>query len=231
MISVVLPTYNEAGSIYKTVELLRMHDTRNLVKEVIVSDGGSADHTIDEASKAGAKVILSKKGRAAQMNAGAAQATYPVLYFLHADTQPPEHYTRLIEAAVSKGYQAGCFRLRFDVQHWFLQANACFTRFNINVFRFGDQSLFVSKACFTKAGGFNEQLIMLEDQEIIPRLRQFSKFTVINKPVTTSARKYVKNGVYKTQLIYFIVYMLYRLGVSQQQLLRFYKKMIIQDKL
>jgi hypothetical protein len=72
---------------------------------------------------------------------------------------------------------------------------------------------------------------MLEDQEVIPRLRRHGRFTVLNKPVTTSSRKYLKNGIYKTQAIYFFIYMLYSLGLSQNKLLKLYRKLIVQDKL
>ncbi len=231
MISVIIPTFNEASIISKTIKQIKDRDTVKSVTEIIVTDGGSTDGTINEARLAGAKVISSTKGRAAQMNAGAAIANNSFLYFLHADTSLPADYTKQIIEAIHKGYTTGCFRLEFDVDHWFLKANAWFTRFDINAFRFGDQSLFVSKKVFMQAGGFDESLIMLEDQEIIPRLRQYGRFTVLNKPVTTSSRKYLLNGIYKTQAIYFLIYTLYRLGLSQKKLLKLYRRLIVQDKL
>jgi GT2 family glycosyltransferase len=91
--------------------------------------------------------------------------------------------------------------------------------------------LFTTKEAFERAGGFKEELVMLEDQEIIPRLRKYGKFTVLNKPVTTSSRKYLLNGIYKTQAVYFLIYMLYRINFSQQALLKLYRKLIVQDKI
>ncbi len=70
-----------------------------------------------------------------------------------------------------KGFGSGCFRLAFDHQHWFLKANAWVTRFDVNSIRFGDQSLFVTKNVFVKSGGFREDLLMMEDQEIIHRIK------------------------------------------------------------
>jgi rSAM/selenodomain-associated transferase 2 len=228
MISVIIPTYNEASVISKTIACLAKADN---ITEVIICDGGSTDDTVKIARSACVKVIESQKGRPQQMNAGAALAQGSLLYFLHADTLPPLGFSDCILKAVQNGNSVGCFTLKFNMKHWFLQANAWFTRFDMNAFRFGDQSLFVTTEVFKKAGGFNEKLIMLEDQEIIPRLKKYGRFIVINNPVATSARKYVTNGVYKTQAVYFIVYVLYRLGVSQQALLKLYRRWIVQDKL
>lgn len=230
-LSVIIPVYNEAAQIQSTILRLLINSTLKQVIEIIVVDGGSTDGTTDIALKEGAIVTYSAKGRAAQMNAGAAIAHGNVLYFLHADTKPPENYLSYINDALKQGYDAGCFRLRFDVDHWFLQANTWFTRFNINSFRFGDQSLFVKRLLFEKAVGFNEKLIVLEDQDLIKRLTKIGKFKVMPASVTTSARKYTTNGIYKTQAVYFLIYMLYRLRVSQQRLVYLYKKLITQDKL
>jgi glycosyltransferase involved in cell wall biosynthesis len=119
VISVIIPTYNEAGIISKTIQVIKDFDRVKSVTEIIVSDGGSTDGTINEAVLAGAKVISSTKGRAVQMNAGAAITNNSFLYFLHADTIPPVDYTSYIVKAVRKGYTIGCFRLKFDVDHWF----------------------------------------------------------------------------------------------------------------
>jgi hypothetical protein len=121
--------------------------------------------------------------------------------------------------------------LAFDHAHWFLKANCWFTRFDVNAIRFGDQSLFVTREKFIEAGGFCEKHIVMEDQEIITRLRRICRFMVIRKPVVTSARKYLENGIYKTQGIFFIIFFMYQLGYNQQKLLRTYKSMMKQDKL
>jgi rSAM/selenodomain-associated transferase 2 len=230
MISIIIPTYNEADQIASTIGRLK-DITADGDVEIIVSDGGSTDQTMQLANDSGATVLLSKKkGRAAQMNAGAAIANGDMFYFLHADTLPPEDFLTEIIKAVAQGYDAGCFMLAFDHPHWFLKANCWFTRFDVNTLRFGDQSLFVTKVAFEKAVGFCEQHIVLEDQELIKRLRKTVRFKVIKKAVTTSARKYLENGVYKTQGIFFFIYFLYRMGVSQQKLVDTYKKLIRQNK-
>jgi rSAM/selenodomain-associated transferase 2 len=231
MISIIIPTYNEADQIAGTIGKL-INITANKDVEIIVSDGGSTDQTMQLAKDSGAIVSLSqRKGRAAQMNAGAAISKGDMLYFLHADTLPPESFLADIIKAVEQGYDAGCFMLSFNYSHWFLKANCWFTRFDITAVRFGDQSLFVTKVAFEHTDGFCELNIVLEDQELIKRLRKIVRFKVVKNAVTTSARKYLENGIYKTQGIFFFIYFLYRIGFSQQKLVSTYKKLIRQDKL
>ncbi len=232
MISVIIPTYNEEEHVGKTIRWLLANDIKNLITEIIVADGGSKDNTWCEANNAGALVVCSPiKGRAAQMNYGASVAKGTILYFLHADTLPPKYFIDEIINALNNGYSAGCFMMQFDIANWFLKANCWFTRFDINAFRFGDQSLFVTKKIFHKVGGFDETHIVLEDQEIIRHLKKMCRFIIIKKPVITSARKYIDNGVYKTQGIFFIIYFMYRFGYSQERLVNTYKRLIRQDKL
>ncbi|MGH7238357.1 MAG: TIGR04283 family arsenosugar biosynthesis glycosyltransferase [Candidatus Saccharimonadales bacterium] len=231
MTTVIIPTFNEADQIAATIKNIRYAAGAAPV-EIIIADGGSNDRTVDTAKQQGVRTLMSeKKGRAAQMNAGASLANGDVLYFLHADTAPPDGFADDIIDTLNNGYSSGCFTLSFDHRHWFLRANCWFTRFDINAFRFGDQSLFVTREAFENAGGFCEKHIVLEDQEFIKRLKKFTAFKVIKKPVITSARKYIENGIYKTQAIFFIIYFLYQLGFSQEKLVKTYKRMLSQNKL
>ncbi len=228
MISIIIPTFQEAEGIGKLVSHLKKDP---YVKEVIVADGGSPDETVANARQAGAHAfVCTQKGRGPQMNAGAAAATSPVLYFLHADSYPPDGFGKDITEALVQGYYSGCYRLSFDDPHWFLQLNCWFTRFNVNSVRFGDQSLFVTKSIFEQAGKFREDLIVMEDQEIIGRIRKLTRFRVFPRSVTTSARKYRDNGIIRLQGIFFIIWFLYKLGVPQQKLLTTYRQLIRQDK-
>ena len=230
MISVIIPTYNEAENISLTIE--KINAAKNHAIEIIVADGGSTDGTICCAEKSKAITVrCNQKGRSAQMNEGAAIANGQILYFLHADSIPPKKFTEHILEAHRKGAVSGCFRLAFDHNHWFLKANAWFTRFDVNAIRFGDQSLFVTKKVFDKAGGFNQSLLMMEDQEIIHRIKKLGKFIVMNDVVTTSAKKYLDNGIYRLQAIFFSIWFLYYLGYSQQHLLKLHRKLIRKHKL
>ena len=155
LVSVIIPMRNEAGYIERCLASILAQDYPADRREIIVVDGGSGDETVAEATKAGAKVILSpRRGRAAQMNTGAREARGNVLYFLHADSYPPEGFAAQILRHIGEGYTSGCYRLQFDHPHWFLRANSWFTRFDVDAVRFGDQSLFVTRDVFDKAGGF-----------------------------------------------------------------------------
>lgn len=231
MISILIPTFNEEGFIVQTIERLKALDTKNLISEIIVADGNSTDDTQKLAQQAGAKVLICpKKGRAAQMNFAADTASGSILYFIHADTLPPENFANDIVNAVNGGFDAGSFRLIFDCDHWFLKANAWFTRFNVDAVRFGDQSLFVTKAAFAIATGFSESLIVMEDQHLIKKLKKQVKFKLIQKAVVTSARKYLENGVYRTQGVFFLIFLMYKLGFSQKTLVKTYRKLLRQNK-
>lgn len=230
-LSIILPCLNEAHHIGSVVEfLLRSAGGRSL--EVIVADGGSTDGTVEIACRAGARIVLcDRKGRAVQMNQGANCARGGIFYFLHADTLPPRSYVDDILEAVQAGFDSGCYRLKFDHDQWFLRSNSWFTRFDVDLFRFGDQSLFVTRQAFGALNGFDESLILMEDQEFVTRLKRHGRFCLMKKSVVTSARKYLANGIYRLQAIFFLIVVLYKLGCSQRKLLGVYRSLIRQDRL
>jgi rSAM/selenodomain-associated transferase 2 len=232
MISVVIPTFNEAAQIRRTIQQVWLADREGLVREIIVVDGGSSDATLAIARSEGVRAVsCDLKGRAAQMNFGASLAAQEVLYFLHADTVPAAGFTTDIKRCLQRGGDAGCFILSFDHPHWFLKANCWFTRFDVDAFHYGDQSLFVRREHFDSVRGYCERHIVFEDYEIIKRLRKKGRFRVIQKPVITSARKYLDNGIFRMQGVFYLMYFLYKLGLSQPRLLRTYRWLIRQDKI
>ncbi|GAA5522168.1 TIGR04283 family arsenosugar biosynthesis glycosyltransferase [Aliifodinibius salicampi] len=222
-ISVIIPTYNEADTISETIEKVRRASDKQLT-EIIVADGGSTDGTVQQAEAMNVRTLKSpKKGRAAQMNHGAKQARGDILYFLHADTHPPSHFDTSIKKAQENGYESGCFQLTFDHNHPLLRFYAWFTRFDIDLFRFGDQSLFINRTIFDQIGGFREDYIVMEDQEITRRIKKHSSFIILDNSVTTSAQKYQRNGIIKLQLVFSLILFLYYLGADQKQLTAIYK--------
>ncbi len=232
MISIIIPTYNEEESITNTLNSIHSNGNVNLIKEIIVVDGGSTDKTIEKVNNCGVRIIFSKKkGRAAQMNEGAVMASEKILHFIHADSQLPEHFDADIVMAVNKGYEAGCFRLAFDNDHWFLKLNCWFTRFDRSAFHYGDQSLFITRDIFNKVDGFNEKYLVFEDLDMIRRIKKHCKFKILTKKIITSARKYIENGVFKMQMVFYKMYIMEQLGASQQKLVKVLRSDIKQDKI
>ncbi|WP_405575441.1 TIGR04283 family arsenosugar biosynthesis glycosyltransferase [Winogradskyella sp. Asnod2-B02-A] len=171
-------------------------------------------------------LINSPKGRAKQMNLGAKHATGSILYFLHADSFPPKDFDQLIINEVQKDNQAGCFRMQFDSNHWWLQLASWLTQFSWRACRGGDQSQFITRKLFDEIGGYNENYIIYEDNILINELYARNKFTVINKTLTTSARLYRKHGVWKLQYHFWTIYVKKWFGASADDLLTYYKKYV-----
>jgi rSAM/selenodomain-associated transferase 2 len=231
-VSIIIPTYNEAAAIVSLLGYLRQATAGEPAPELLVVDGGSTDATVRLARQAGATVLASpRKGRAAQLNYGAQQAQGELLYFLHADSYPPPRFLAEVRQAAGQGYEAGCYRLAFDHPHWFLHFSAWCTRLPWTAVRFGDQSLFVRRNLFAQIGGYREDLLLMEDQEIVSRLRAHARFRVLPRAVTTSARKYLANGIFRLQGIFTLLVVLYHLGVPQHRLVQLYRRLIRQSKL
>lgn len=226
MISIIIPTYNEESSLPELISYLLSTCPKEKI-EIIISDGGSTDNTVECSSGEGVIVLRSpKKGRATQMNYGASVAKGEVLYFLHADSYPPKTLIADIEDSIGQGNDAGCYKLAFDDPHPVLKFYSWFTKFDIDYFRFGDQSLFIKKEIFKKLSGFDEHLIVMEDQVFVRRVKFVAKFEILNDKVVTSARKYRQVGMIKLQLIFSAILILFYLGVPQKKLQLFYRRMI-----
>lgn len=231
-ISIIIPAYNEAPGIGALLAYLRRATADEPDLEIIVVDGGSADDTRALARRAGAVVVCSpRKGRAAQLNYGARQASGDILYFLHADSYPPSGFLADLRLARRQGYGSGCYRLAFDHGHWFLRFSAWCTRLPLLLVRFGDQSLFVQRELFAQLSGYREDLLLMEDQEIVRRLQGHAPFQLMPRVVITSARKYLDNGVFRLQAVFALLAGLYWLGVSQPRLVGLYRRLIRQGKL
>jgi len=232
MISIVIPVLNEA----ETIEDLLQHISENVlatsVSEIVVVDGGSDDNSREIVARFADNSLInvvsvsSNKGRAKQMNAGAKISTGSILYFLHADSYPPNGFDSLIISEVEKGNSAGCFRLKFDSNHPVLRISQWFTRFNFNFCRGGDQSLFVTRNAFDELNGYNESYTIYEDCEFINRIYAKYKFVIINDRLTTSARKYEQQGTVKLQYHFFVIHLKKMLGASAETLSQYYQKHI-----
>lgn len=226
MISIIIPVYNEEKHLPLLLEHLRKVSA-GYVLEIILVDGGSTDKTpVIGENDSQVKLINSDRGRATQMNAGAKIARAEILYFLHADSFPPPKFDELILKEINNGNKAGCFQMKFDKNHWWLNLMGHFTKINHLSCRGGDQSLFVEKKLFKEIGGFDETYKVYEDNELIKRLYQKRQFTVIKKWLTTSARLYNKMGVWNTQLLFIEIYWKRRFGATAEELYSHYYKRV-----
>ena len=221
MISLVIPTLNEAAHLGSSLDSLEAQPGEF---EVIVADGGSSDGTLEIlAGYEDVRVCHSAPGRARQMNQGARAAKGEVLLFLHADTLLPPRGLELIRRAIQKpGVLAGSFFLRFDHQSPVLNFLSQMSRINLGILTYGDQGLFIRADWFKKHRGFAD-IALMEDIEIQRRLRKQGRFIKIQHPVTTSARRFLKNGIIRQELLNIGLVALYYAGMSPTRLKRIYQ--------
>lgn len=225
-ISIIIPVLNEECYIAALIDYIQKNVSSSNIKEILIVDGGSTDNTIKAALKSDVVVLKSEKGRARQMNHGAKNATGEILYFLHVDTFPPKHFDRIIIDAIKKGGKAGCFRMKFDSNSWFLRFFSWFSRINHKICRGGDQSLFITRALFHNSGGYDESYKIYEDNEFTSRLYRLTNFKILPDKVKTSARKYDQIGKLKLQFHFGIIHIKNYLGADPEQLYRYYKRKI-----
>ncbi|QWX83168.1 TIGR04283 family arsenosugar biosynthesis glycosyltransferase [Cellulophaga sp. HaHaR_3_176] len=225
-ISIIIPVLNEEASIARILDYLISNSSSKSILEIIVIDGGSTDATAKIASKMGAIVLYSERGRAKQLNVGAKHAKGDILYFLHVDTFPPTNYDLQIIEAVKKGNNVGCFEMKFDSNSRFLNFFAWFTKVNHTLCRGGDQSLFITNTLFNETAGFDENYKVYEDNEFICRIYKVADFKILPFKIKTSARRYDERGKYILQYHFGIIHLKNYLGAGPEQLYEYYRKKI-----
>lgn len=225
-ISVIIPTLNEAGAIADLIAFVRRHG-REHVLEIIVVDADSADKTREMAAAAGALVIHSPiASRASQLNAGARVSRGGILYFIHADVKLVTSFADDIIFAVGDGFDAGCYCYAFNSSRVLLQMNAYFTRFNALMCRGGDQTLFITRKLFMQLRGFDEYYTIMEDYDLITRIKKVSSFKVIRKKILVSARKYDNNSWLRVQIANLVAFIMFFLKLNPSHIRNTYKKML-----
>jgi rSAM/selenodomain-associated transferase 2 len=219
-IAVIIPVLNEESVLGAT--LRSAHAGSRL--ETIVVDGGSSDKSLEVARTQGARTMSTARGRARQMNAGATLATSPILLFLHADTRLPPGFDQSVRDTLNRsGVVAGAFELGIASRRWpyRLIEKAVNLRARYLQMPYGDQGLFVRAGLFHRLGGFRDMPIM-EDVELIKRLRRCGRVVVVPLPATTSARRWQRLGFWRTTWINQKILLACRLGVPPQRLARWY---------
>lgn len=217
-VSIVIPTLNEESYIGNLLDQLTSLDHDKV--EIIVVDGGSVDATLRLVKKYGfIQLIQGVRGRALQMNQGANSATGEFLLFIHADSVLSKE---LLNALMDIEIDAASFKMLFKSNGSLFKFYSWFTRLNWTIFTYGDQGLWVSKSIFKKIGGFKEQPI-LEDLDIVSRLKKVVEFQKLPYPIYTSPRRFTAKGIFKQQLMNIFIVTAYFLGVSPHFLSRYYR--------
>ncbi|MFT5643829.1 MAG: glycosyltransferase involved in cell wall biosynthesis [Janthinobacterium sp.] len=244
-LSIIIPVLNESQALPVLLASLRPLLSQGC--EVIMADGGSLDDTVDIARGAGLTLLHAARGRARQMNAGAARASGDVLLFLHADTGLPDGAVRLIAQALGRNgndndngkhnphnphstgnppdtFCWGRFDVRIEGSAAMLPVIACMMnlRSRLTGIATGDQAMFVTRAAFDALGGFPDQPLM-EDIALSSRLRAMSRPACIRRCVTTSGRRWETRGVWRTILLMWRLRFAYWRGVPAGELAKAYR--------
>ncbi len=220
-LSIVIPTLDESpriGFLLNDLEPIRAKG-----HEVILTDGGSTDATRDLAGPRVDHLILTGRGRARQMNAGAAAAAGEVLWFLHADSRiPPQAPWRLLDACREGGLW-GRFDVRLSgasrllrVVEWSMNRRSRFTGIAT-----GDQGIFVTRNAFELAGGYPE-IPLMEDVALSRTLRRRARPVCLRTRIMTSSRRWEERGIVPTILLMWRLRLAYALGADPHRLARLY---------
>ncbi len=219
-ISIIIPTFNEAANLPATLDSLKESENT----QIIVADGGSSDRTCKLASAAGCHVLNCQRGRAVQINAGADIAEGGILLLLHADTRLPTRFDTAIRSALARpNVAAGAFRLRIDASGWPLRLieRAVDLRSSLFQMPYGDQAVFLRSSLFHQLGRV-PLLPIMEDFELVRRLRRHGKIELLSLNAVTSGRRWKTLGPWRTTVINQWVILGYYLGIAPERLARWY---------
>jgi rSAM/selenodomain-associated transferase 2 len=220
VISIIVPTLNEAAQITTTLGALQ-----NLQgdKEILVVDGGSIDQTAALARQCGVTVLSSARGRGTQLHTGALQSSGNVLWFVHADTVAPKHALKEITAALSDpAILGGNFALHFDgSSRAARQLTTIYPALRWLNLCYGDSGLFVRRDVYDNIGGFRP-VALFEDLDLLKRLRRAGRFIHLKCPIVTSSRRFENRSFALIWTHWTALQILYWAGVSPNLLARWY---------
>ncbi len=219
--SIIIPTLNEESRIQSALESLQRLRQHNI--EIIVSDGGSGDETVAFCTPLVDITVNSLKGRARQMNGAAWQASGELLIFLHADTQLPENILSIVDELITKKTLWGFFRVRLSGQSILLRMVEGFMNWRSQTWGTGtgDQTLFIRREMFLRAGGF-EDIPLMEDIAFCAQCKLFARPYIVEQCVVTSSRRWEEFGVWRTIWLMWRLRFAYFRGASPQQLAQQY---------
>jgi len=216
-----VPVLNEAAALRLALPELK----RVPVDELVIVDGGSTDGSRQILEEAGVNWLETERGRAVQMNAGAAACRSDLLLFLHIDTLIDAAHIQAVRSAMrSPEAVGGRFDLCLDGDSplfpliaWFINGRSRLTKIST-----GDQAMFIRRNLFESLGGFPEQPLM-EDIELSRRLKRQGRIVCLSQKVASSGRRWQKHGVLRTVLLMWRLRLLYWLGVPAEKLALLYR--------
>ena len=214
----MVPALDEESTLATTLPILLEQ-----ADEVILSDGGSTDRTVEIACAAGVRVVTGPAGRGQQMNRGAKTSRAEVLLFVHADTHLPGGAVERVREAISEGACGGGFYVEWKAERPVLRLGGRLTNLRTRLTRcpLGDQAQFCRADSFQELGGFRDWPI-LEDLDFARRLKRHGRVALLEPAVTPSVRRYQTQGVTRTIATNWLIWLLYFVGVSPERLGRLY---------
>lgn len=220
--SIIIPTLDEGDII--AAALMPLQELRRAGHEVVLADGGSRDGTVALATPFVDRIVTAPRGRARQMNAGAAAASGNWLLFLHADTSLPAEADRIVAEALSRTPRHwGRYDVRLTGAHPLLRVIETMMnlRSRATGIATGDQAIFVKRDLFEHVGGFPDQALM-EDIALSRRLKQYDAPLCLRARVSTSSRRWEQDGILRTMLLMWRLRLAYFLGADPRHLVRRY---------
>jgi rSAM/selenodomain-associated transferase 2 len=221
-LSIIMPVLDEGEAIAGALDALA--ELRGLGVEVVVADGGSQDATVQRARLRADHVIAAPRGRALQMNAGAAKASGDVLLFLHADTRLPREAERLVLDGLARSrHDWGRFDVTIAGRNPMLRVIAFMMnlRSRITGIATGDQAIFVKRETFREAGDFPE-IPLMEDLALSKKLKRTSRPLCLRERAITSGRRWETRGVFRTMVLMWWLRLAYFFGADPARLARRY---------
>lgn len=223
-VSIIIPTLNEEENIENLLNNLK---SLKGDFEVIFSDGGSLDKTVEIIKNFGDyKIIKSERGRTKQLNNGAKESNNDILLFLHADSIIEEDVLIKVENFIKNGNKAGCLKIKFDSKKIIMRLFAILSNLRVKYrnIAFGDQAIFIEKKLFEDIGMFDNIPIM-EDYKLSIKLKNVFPIKYIDSYIISSSRRFEKNGILKTALLMQKLQYMFRRGVSIDKIANIYNSM------
>ena len=223
-VSIIIPILNEENIIERLIKNLNELDGEF---EVIFSDGGSSDKTVNIIEDiSNYKIVNSDKGRAKQLNAGAKESKYNILLFLHADSIIEKDVLIKIENFIKNNNKAESLKIKFDSNKILMRICGFLSNLRVRLrhIAFGDQGIFIERKLFFDIGMFDDMPLM-EDYKLSIKLKKISPIININSYIISSSRRFEKNGIIKTMIYMQKLQYMFRNGESIEKIANIYNNM------